>query len=49
MAETEDRSLENFFAKRDKKKERSSRAANVASGTDGSSAAAGSRPGNGRS
>lgn len=50
MAETEDRSLDNFFAKRDKKKkERSSRAANVASGTDGSSAAAGSRPGDGRS
>lgn len=49
MAETEERSLENFFAKRDKKKERSSRAANVASGTDGSSAAAGSRPGDGRS
>lgn len=50
MAETEERSLDNFFAKRDKKKkERSSRAANVASGTDGSSAAAGSRPGDGRS
>ncbi|XP_021100110.1 protein CDV3 homolog isoform X6 [Heterocephalus glaber] len=43
MAETEERSLDNFFAKRDKKKkkERSSRAANAAGG------AAGARPGDG--
>jgi hypothetical protein len=39
MAETEERSLDNFFTKRDKKKkEWSSRAANAASSTDGSSA-----------
>ncbi|XP_041533066.1 protein CDV3 homolog isoform X2 [Microtus oregoni] len=51
MAETEERSLDNFFAKRDKKKkkERSSRAANAASGAGGSSAAAGARPGDGGS
>ncbi|XP_038179576.1 protein CDV3 homolog isoform X2 [Arvicola amphibius] len=51
MAETEERSLDNFFAKRDKKKkkERSSRAANAASGAGGSSAAAGVRPGDGGS
>ncbi|XP_063105090.1 protein CDV3 homolog isoform X3 [Cavia porcellus] len=43
MAETEERSLDNFFAKRDKKKkkERSSRAANAAGG------AAGARPSDG--
>lgn len=51
MAETEERSLDNFFAKRDKKKkkERSSRAANAASGAGGSSAAAGARLGDGGS
>ncbi|XP_050995942.1 protein CDV3 homolog isoform X2 [Acomys russatus] len=51
MAETEERSLDNFFAKRDKKKkkERSSRAANAASGAGGSSLAAGARPGDGGS
>ncbi|CAO2633790.1 Protein CDV3 [Lemmus lemmus] len=51
MAETEERSLDNFFAKRDKKKkkDRSSRAANAASGAGGSSAAAGARPGDGGS
>ena len=49
MAETEERSLDNFFAKRDKKKkERSSRAANASSCTDGSIAAV-SRPGDGGS
>ncbi|XP_064347329.1 protein CDV3 homolog isoform X2 [Camelus dromedarius] len=43
MAETEERSLDNFFAKRDKKKkkERSNRAASAASGAGGSSGAAG--------
>ncbi|XP_059124459.1 protein CDV3 homolog isoform X1 [Peromyscus eremicus] len=51
MAETEERSLDNFFAKRDKKKkkERSSRAANAASGAGGSSLAPGARPGDGGS
>lgn len=51
MAETEERSLDNFFAKRDKKKkkERSSRAANAASGVGGSSLVAGARPGDGGS
>ena len=50
MAETEDRSLDNFFAKRDKKKkEQSSRAANAVSSMDGSSTSAGSKPGNGGS
>ena len=48
MAETEDRSLDNFFAKRaKKKKEQSSRAANAVSSMDGSSTSAGSKPGNG--
>ena len=48
MAETEERSLDNFFTKRDKKKkEWSSRAANAASSMDGSSTSAGSKPGNG--
>uniref|UniRef100_A0ABI8A2D6 CDV3 homolog n=1 Tax=Felis catus TaxID=9685 RepID=A0ABI8A2D6_FELCA len=50
MAETEERSLDNFFAKRDKKKkkERSSRAANAAGaagGAGGSSGAAGAASG----
>ena len=50
MAETEDRSLDNFFAKRDKKKkEQNSRAANAVSSMDGSSTSAGSKPGNGGS
>ena len=50
MAETEERSLDNFFAKRDKKKkEQSSRAANAVSSMDGSSTSAGSKPGNGGS
>ncbi|KAM5155064.1 protein CDV3 homolog isoform 3-T3 [Callospermophilus lateralis] len=58
MAETEERSLDNFFAKRDKKKkkERSSRAASAAgaagnaggsSGTAGGGPGAGTRPGDG--
>ena len=48
MAETEDRSLDNFFTKRDKKKkEQSSRAANAVSSMDGSSTSVGSKPGNG--
>ena len=50
MAETEEWSLDNFFTKRDKKKkECSSRAANAASSTDGSSASAVSKPGDGES
>ncbi|KAM7063260.1 protein CDV3 homolog isoform 2-T2 [Molossus nigricans] len=58
MAETEERSLDNFFAKRDKKKkkERSNRAASAAgaaggssgtAGSAGSGAGAGARPGDG--
>nr|XP_044992502.1 protein CDV3 homolog isoform X4 [Jaculus jaculus] len=57
MAETEERSLDNFFAKRDKKKkkERSNRAAANAAGASGGTGArpgdggtgAGSRPGDG--
>jgi hypothetical protein len=58
MAETEERSLDNFFAKRDKKKkkERSSRAASAAgaagsaggsSGAAGGGPGAGARPGDG--
>ncbi|KAM6160492.1 protein CDV3 homolog isoform 2-T2 [Erethizon dorsatum] len=53
MAETEERSLDNFFAKRDKKKkkERSSRAANAAGGAAGArpsdGGGTGTRPGDG--
>lgn len=47
MAETEERSLDNFFAKRDKKKkkERSNRAASAAGVAGGSSGAAGAASG----
>lgn len=47
MAETEERSLDNFFAKRDKKKkkERSNRAASAAGVASGSSGAAGAAGG----
>lgn len=51
MAETEERSLDNFFAKRDKKKkkERSNRAASAAGVAGGSSGAAGAASGNANS
>ncbi|XP_060052914.1 protein CDV3 homolog isoform X4 [Erinaceus europaeus] len=49
MAETEERSLDDFFAKRDKKKkkERSSRAAGAAGGSGGVAGAAGGAAGGG--